>query len=67
MAERLAFMLIEDSKNRQRGALRRWQAMAEFKEGLELGSGVGGKKAAEAVAATEARSVVVQPQPQPQP
>ena len=54
-------MLIEDSKNRQRGALRRWQAMAEFKEGLELGSGVGGKKAAEAVAATEAATAVVQP------
>ena len=59
VAERLAFMLIEDSKNRQRGALRRWAAMAEFKEGLELGSGVGGKKAAEAVAASEARSLVV--------
>ena len=65
MAERLAFMLIEDSKNRQRGALRRWAAMAEFKEGLELGSGVGGKKAAEAVAASEARSLVVSSYPQP--
>ena len=50
VAERLAFMLLEDSKNRQRSAMRRWQAMAEFKEGLELGAGVGGKSAAEAEA-----------------